>query len=107
MVVGKRESSNTPDQGLFFLNNPFVLEQSDAMARRLVTEEKDLPAQVALAFRLAYCREAKPAEIKAALKFVAEFENAGQRGSPNEVRLRQLSFICQSIISTAEFRYSR
>jgi hypothetical protein len=107
MVVGKRESSNTPDQGLFFLNNPFVLEQSDAMARRLVSEAKDLPAQVALAFRLAYCREAKPAEIKAALKFVAEFENAGQRGSPNEVRLRQLSFICQSIISTAEFRYSR
>ena len=38
MVIGQRETSNTPDQGLYFLNNKFVIEQADVMAKRLIDQ---------------------------------------------------------------------
>ena len=97
MVIGKRDSSNTPDQGLFFMNNPFVIAQCDAMAQRLVKEKRQLSDQIALAFQLAYSRKATTAETKAAQQFIREFDA--------RTRTQQLSALCQAIIAAAEFRY--
>ncbi|MBQ17575.1 MAG: hypothetical protein CMJ65_10665 [Planctomycetaceae bacterium] len=110
MVVGKRNSSNTPDQGLFFLNNPFVIEQCDAMAHRLINEKRQLRDQIARAFLLAYGRQATPKELSAAIKFMRGFDvgtRSGQfRDNADTDVLRRLSALCQSIIAAAEFRYS-
>jgi hypothetical protein len=105
MVVGKRDSSNTPDQGLYFLNNPFVIEQSDAMGRVLMSKKTKLEDQIAYAFLLAYSREATKAEIEDARKFISN-GGPGSLASNNNSRLKQLSVFCQSIIASAEFRHS-
>ena len=105
MVVGKRDSSNTPDQGLYFLNNPFVIEQSDAMARVLMSKKTKLEDQIAYAFLLAYSREATKSEIEDAQKFISN-GGSGSQTSNNNSRLKQLSVFCQSIIASAEFRHS-
>jgi cytochrome c553 len=104
MVVGTRESSNTPDQGLFFLNNEFVLEQSDLMAERIVKQESQIRGQVNLAFLLAYGREASDVELKSAEKFYEEFEVPRSRFRKN-VNLQKLSAICHAILASAEFRF--
>jgi hypothetical protein len=104
MVVGVRESSNTPDQGLFFLNNTFVMEQSDAIARRIMREETDVRAQIKLAFLLAYGRQATSTELKAAERFLREFQVTSsrfRRGSG----IQKLSALCHSILASAEFRF--
>ncbi len=38
MVTGTRESSNTANQALYLMNNPFVIQQSEAFAKRIAKE---------------------------------------------------------------------
>ena len=104
MVVGTRESSNTPDQGLFFLNNEFVMEQSDLMAERIIKQESEIRDQVNLAFLLAYGRDASATELKSAERFYQEFEVPRSRFRKN-ANVQKLSALCQSILASAEFRF--
>lgn len=105
MVIGKRESSNTPDQGLYFLNNPFVLAQSDAMAQRLMEETSSLAEQVKMAFLLAYGREATRKELAAAEEFYREIQVSDSRLRRESIQMRKLSALCQGILASAEFRF--
>ncbi len=98
MVIGRRETSNTPDQGLYFMNNPRVLELSRGFARTLMADSDDWTEQVQQAFYRAYGRPANSPEMRAALAFF---------GAPNENdtdRLKKLTYLCQSIMAAAEFR---
>ncbi len=61
MVVGIRETSNTPDQGLYFLNNDFVIDRAEAMAQRLIKQSNSVSDQIAEAFMLAYGGQHQPA----------------------------------------------
>ena len=105
MIIGTRESSHTPDQGLYFLNNDFVIEQSQRFARRLMDEHADVESQVRGAFLWAYGREATAGELSAAREFYENFEvpRGLQRGG-NESVLKKLSALCQGILASAEFR---
>lgn len=104
MVVGVREKSNTPDQGLYFLNNQFVLEQSDAIARRISKEASTLTEQVKLAFLLIYGRRATSGELKSVEEFYRDFE-VPQRSRNGSVTQQKLSAVCQAILGSAEFRF--
>ena len=99
MVVGVRETSNTPDQGLYFLNNPFVIEQSEAMARRIQDTVRGKTAQWKLAFQLAYGRSPREDELKAARTFYRRFRPDG-----DDAELEKLAALCQAILASAEFR---
>jgi hypothetical protein len=83
LVISQRETSNTPDQGLFFLNNQTVIQQADTMARRLIKETNSLNQQIKSAFLWAYGRPATEAEVKLALQFHQEFES-GPDSASNE-----------------------
>lgn len=105
LVVGARETSNTADQSLYLLNNPFVLEQSDAIARRVIRMASSNPERVATAFRLVYGRPATKEEIKAASKFFRESENDLQNRAMDEKLFQQFSLFCQALVCSAEFRF--
>lgn len=107
MVVGKRETSNTPSQGLYLLNNEFVLKQSRKLAERLVGEADSTTDQIKLAFLLAYGRHATDAELDAANQFFNDFETRRSFRNPNDsIELRKLSALAHSILISAEFRYT-
>ena len=99
MIVGTRESSNTPDQGLYFLNNRLVIYCSDALANRLIEEASSLPDQLKLAFEYCYSRAATDSELTAARRFFEELEVTGR-----DRNRKKLSAVCQSIMASAEFR---
>lgn len=107
MIVGKRETSNTPDQGLYFLNNKFVIDQSEKFARRLMDDHADVESQVRGAFVLAYGREAKQGEVSAAREFYERFEvsDAKYRRDHGSTAMKKLSALCQGILASAEFRF--
>ena len=105
MVVGVREASNTPDQGLYFLNNPFVIQQSDAIAQRIMKEKSQVREQIRYAFLLSYGREATRSELKAAEKFYADFDVQSRLGRRGETSFKKLSALCQAILGSAEFRF--
>ena len=106
MVVGERETSNTPDQGLYFLNNTFVIQQSDAIAQRIMNEKGPVREQIKHAFLLAYGREASASELNAAEKFYEDFDAVQSRfARRNDVSVKKLSALCQAILGSAEFRF--
>ena len=102
MVIGTRETSNTPDQGLYFLNNKFVIEQSEKFARRLMDEHAGVEDQVRSAFLWAYGRQATNGEISAAKEFYEQFDVSNGRGN---AALKKLTALCQGILASAEFRF--
>lgn len=100
MVTGARESSNTANQALYLMNNPFVIQQSEAFAKRIANENDKLADQFAQAFVLAYGREPTSGERAATSKFVRTFgaRDASQRDE-------MMTTFCQSLFASAEFRY--
>jgi hypothetical protein len=111
LVIGTREVSHTAEQALYMLNNAFVLELSDAMARRVIQRTKDPRERIAHAFRLAYGREATSGELEAANQFFRKAAatsqaNSTKRDGPqrDEIAFRLLSQFCQALFGSAEFR---
>jgi hypothetical protein len=68
--VDKRTISTVAPQALFLLNNPFVLEQTRALARRVVTAAKEGSSQLDYAYRLLYGRSPTRQEISIGRDFL-------------------------------------
>jgi hypothetical protein len=79
--VERRPQTTVPQQALFGLNSPFMVEQAKALAARPAVAGAPSPEQrVAALYHLVLTRNPDPAEVRSALRFVAEVESAG-RGS--------------------------
>ena len=65
-----RTRSTTPLQALYLLNDPFVHEQSQAFAARVVTEAKHDTARLQRAYQLALARPPEPGELDNGQKFL-------------------------------------
>ncbi|MGB7347579.1 MAG: PSD1 and planctomycete cytochrome C domain-containing protein [Pirellulaceae bacterium] len=107
MVVGTRESSNTPNQALYMLNNAFVLQQSQAFAKRLSDEDGNLKQKIERAFVLTYGRSPTSGERTATAKFLSTISRPIRRGSgrSDSASTDTLALFCQSLFASAEFRY--
>ncbi len=99
MIVGTRDVSNTPDQGLYFMNNPFVIDCSNNLAKRVAREASSLPAQIQMIFTVCYGRQATSQEFHAAQEFVTAFETETSSDAGTK-----LAALCQSVMASAEFR---
>lgn len=85
----QRQSTTVPSQGLFFLNSPFVQQQSALVAARL---PKGKPAlRITEAYRLLFARVPNPKELQLAESFVAS--------GTDDV----WSAFVQALIATSEF----
>jgi hypothetical protein len=72
--VPMRFTTTVPQQALFFLNSPFVTEQSRAIAARL--SGSDAAGRVGQIFRWIFGRDPEPSELNLGLKFVAQSDQA-------------------------------
>ena len=114
MVVGKRETSNTPTQGLYLLNNSFVMRQSKALAERIMKEADTTRQQIELAFLYAYGRDATEEEVESALAFYGDYDVEEKRRRRRKrdsdwaerTKLKKLSALAHAILASAEFRYT-
>jgi len=66
----QRGVTNVPLQRLFFLNSEFVLDQSDALVKRLRTTSSDEFAMINQAYQLLFARVPSPAEVQMAKSFL-------------------------------------
>lgn len=63
-----RMSTLVPPQRLFLMNSPFMEQRATALAKRLTGNNDD---KVNQAYRILYCREPDPDEMRLALQFLA------------------------------------
>ena len=103
-VTGTREVSNTAEQALYMMNNPFVLELSDAFARRVMQSTKDPQGRVDRAFQLAYGRSASTDEVNTSLRFLRRAKESQDQVPADEALFKAWSQLCQSLMAAAEFR---
>jgi len=94
----QRDVTTVPTQSLALLNNPFVHEQSAAMAKRIGTKV-EAKEQVARAWQLAFGRSPRQSELDAAL---AHLEKQEKRfGNPEQA----LASLCHVLLNANEFLY--
>lgn len=101
-ITGQRESSNTANQALYMMNNRFVIQQGESLARRVNAHSVRPTEQLNYAFLLVYGRPPTTGERKAVASFVRAFApSSGSRSRSAET----LTALCQSLFASAEFRY--
>jgi cytochrome c553 len=101
LVTGRRNVSSVAPQALYLLNNPWILEQSELAAGRLLAGEAlSDSARIQQAFRLTLGRLPTDAEEQTVTAFVA-----GSEAVSDEERLTRWTQVVQSLFGTLDFRY--
>ena len=102
LVMGRRSASTVAPQALFMLNNPFVMEQAQHAAKRLlVLPGLDDRARIAQATRLALGRAPTDGETQLALKFLPA-DSASADAKKTEAAWAQFY---QALFASMDFRY--
>jgi hypothetical protein len=98
MVTGRRNTSTVPTQALFLLNHPFVREQAEAAARRLLAEPaRDDTTRLDRAYRLTLGRSPSSDERELARRHI---ETVGE--SSAEMAWTEMF---HALFASADFRY--
>jgi hypothetical protein len=69
-TMGRRATSNVPAQALMLMNDPFVAQQAERWAERVVKAAPAPEAAITLMYRQAFARDPLPAETAAAREFL-------------------------------------
>jgi hypothetical protein len=107
LIIGQRDVTTVAPQALFMMNNPFVIAQSNLMARRVLTPQGLNPdARIDLAYRLALGRVASEHEQSDIKAYLANYRKAVAPANPNvNPQLAAWASFCQTVFASGEFRY--
>jgi hypothetical protein len=102
-----RSRSTVPLQALFLMNNPFVQEQSHALARRLLRESADRKGRLDRGWGLAWGRRPTPREAERALTYIDGYTNElAATGTPAEGReIEAWSSLSRVLLTSNGFLY--
>jgi len=102
LVVGKRSDSTVAPQALFMMNHPWVMEQSQSAAQKLLAEKlADDRARIAHAYRLVLGRAPTDGEVTLSLKFLPAESAASEAAKRTEAWGR----FYQALFASVDFRY--
>ena len=98
-TVEQRPSSIVPQQFLFFMNSPFMIDRAKALVARLHSLSDSNEDRIKHAYQLLYARDPEPAELEIGLSFVS----AASDGSG----LSSWDRYAQVLLSSNEFMFVR
>ncbi len=106
-VAGKRETSASPAQSLFFLNSPFVVGQSRLLAHKLIAPGRSDEAIATDAIRRIFARDALDGEVARTVSLVRDADAQLSDRQPDAKLRREWAWAtaCQALLATNEFRY--
>ncbi len=97
----RRPRTTVPQQALFLMNSPFVIEQAQALAQRAeVIAAKNPAEQIQALYRLTLAREADADELKIGEQFLATAPAAS-----DGIKLSPVEQFAQLLLLTNEFVY--
>jgi uncharacterized protein DUF1553/uncharacterized protein DUF1549 len=102
ITSASRTMTTVPQQQLFVLNSPFVVEQAKALAARVLAEGTNEPDRVRRAFALTFGRPASAQEMELALRFLAAEDSVADRQT---IRLSRWERFAQALLGSNEFMY--
>jgi len=103
ITASVRAETTVPQQQLFVLNSPFMIEQSKAFAARVLIEAADgLEDRIQHAYRLAFGRKASPGELKVGLEYLQAIDAPEQKDLN---KLDRWERYAQALLASNEFLY--
>jgi len=102
-----RLTSTTPLQALYLLNDPFVHQQSQLFAKRVLSERPDDATRLDRAFQLALGRSPESAEREDALRFLAEVRDQFRVSETpaEQIDLQAWQALIRAVLRLNEFVY--
>ncbi|HMJ91497.1 MAG TPA: DUF1553 domain-containing protein, partial [Candidatus Acidoferrum sp.] len=100
-----RDSSVTPLQALYFMNNEFVHEQAGKFAERIVKTKQDDRARLDWAFEMALGRPPSREERKRVEQFLAQPRVVKVNSKSDEATLAQWTSVARVLFRMNEFLY--
>ena len=106
-VTGSRDTTTVATQALYLLNDPFVRQQSQSLAARVLSGKYlDDAGRIRTAYQLTLNRPATAKEIERATSYIADYAAAAsEEKSVQNPRVAAWSSFCQALLASAEFRY--
>ena len=98
ITSAKRSETTVPQQQLFVLNSPFMVEQARSFAKRLQQEETGTAPRIHRAFQLAYGRLPSPQELKLGLAYLSVEDTEANK-------LTRWERYAQVLLGSNEFMY--
>jgi hypothetical protein len=98
----RRNDTTVPQQQLFVLNSPFVVDTAKALAARLQQDTATDAERVQRAFLLAYGRPAGAEEVRLAIAFLSGQDSPAEQQANRLTRWERLA---QVLIGSNEFMY--
>ncbi len=105
--LDQRPTTTVPQQALFMMNDPLVLQQSSKLARQLL-KSPELSDQECLvkAFNILYGRMPRPSEVDHALSYLGRMElNLPEKMNQDEKRTEAWTSLCRVYLAANEFIY--
>ena len=99
-TVPERSTSIVPQQFLFLMNSPFMVDRAKALSKRLESESADDSERIGQAYRLLFGRSPSQQETLMGLRFL-------QADSPSGSELSPWERYGQVLMSSNEFMYVR
>ena len=96
LIIGERSTTTIPSQALYLMNNSFVIQQAEAMAKQLTSEINDEVERLKRAYKLCFSRQPSETEINLGLKFLEDY---GKKHSQRST----WATLCQAMFASAEF----
>jgi hypothetical protein len=102
-TVGRRTVSNVPAQALIMLNDPFVLQQAQAWADRMMTRSS-VDDRIETMYELAFARPPRSEELEDAKNFLAE-QSASYGLKPEQLLANREVWtdLCHVLFNVKEF----
>jgi len=106
-VMGRRHITIQPAHGLYLLNNPMVVNQSNLFAVKLLEEASgDTAARVHWAYHRTLQRDATQEELNRAIELVKRTQNElDSRILKADRETGAWATLCQGLLASNEFRY--
>lgn len=105
LVTGRRNVSTLPTQALYLMNSPFVMQQAQTAAKRVLAEDvADVGARAVRLYELALGRPPTPRELELTLRHV---EAKLARPSDQDSEIEAWTSVFQSLFACLDFRYVR
>ncbi|HCN77604.1 MAG TPA: hypothetical protein DIT13_10485 [Verrucomicrobiales bacterium] len=102
--TGLRNETTVPSQALFFMNSFFVQQQSEFLAKLLITFNEDDDARIQRIFRTVLSRPAAPEELAATHRFLKKLQSQSPAMSRS---FTPWTLVCQAVFGSNDFRYLR
>jgi hypothetical protein len=99
-------ATNVPSQSLFLMNSPFVIDQAESLAKRVLGAESDPALRVEQIFLRCLSRRPEQIELAQSLAFLKRLEQQSSDDGLAENRdLAPWTTFCHALFNSAESRY--